>query len=61
MSTSPLDYRAKKIPTFTELGTLCTHIFLNYFLNIFLNVQSVGSIEVKTLLLFGFLIFHAII
>jgi len=51
---------AKKNFTFTELGTFCTDIFKIIFPTFF-KVRLIGSIEVKTLLHFRFLIFHAII
>jgi len=35
-SLQPLDYRAKKLPTLTELGTYCTHIFKIIFSTSFL-------------------------
>jgi hypothetical protein len=56
-----LDYGAKILPTFTELGTFCTHIFKNYFRTFFFMVRLIDSIEVKTVLLFIVFNFHAII
>jgi len=51
----------KKLPTFMELGTYCTHIFKIIFSTFFVKVQLIDLAVIKTLLLFGFLIFHAII
>jgi hypothetical protein len=50
------------LPTFAELGTLCTHIFLKIiFSTFFVKVRLIDSVEVKTLLLLKILIFYAVI
>jgi len=51
----------KKNLLLLRTGYILHPYFLNYFLNFFFKVQLTGSIEVNTLLLFRFLVFHAII
>jgi hypothetical protein len=56
-----LDYGAKKLPTLTELGTFCNHIFKIIFAIFLFMVRFIDSTEVKTVLLFRFFNFHSII
>jgi len=56
-----MDYRGRKLSTFMELGTYCTHIFKIIFSTFVFKVQLIDSIVVKMLLLFRFLIFYGII
>jgi hypothetical protein len=63
LTAATLGLQSKNLPFFTELGTFCTHIFLNYCLSIFFSkVHLIDSIEVKTLLfLFIFNMLHPIV
>jgi hypothetical protein len=60
---NPWIMEQKKLPTCTELGTFCTHIFKITFATFFFfcMFRLMDSIEVKMVLLFRFLNFHSII
>jgi hypothetical protein len=53
--------RSKKLPTFTELGTFCAHIFKIIVSTFFFTILLIDSIAVKTVLLLRFFHFYAVV